>query len=359
MILAAALALCLQEPQEFKASADRLTEKLQFITTTIKEWREKKRVHAEALAEVEAYMGTFTKQGVDLQAKAKELEDLHRTFAEKKKEYDSTERDFESENALYKEQLKSFNSRLDDINRRWDANEQAIKQHNARQDQVTTDADREAYRQNAARLTQIQTGIRGESDRLENTDRPSLNQAREKVIRKEADFQKVQDVYFDLDSATRREDSAFRRSIVSMEGPAEALRSLLQEAGKKSTAAAFRVFATRSEAVAGTLAEAFGSGVDLPDTLFARTLVIRRARERATTRDYIVEKLRLGELIESLRALSPGSLAKPVAADQAFDTSALTAIAAKPCSLVKAAWKMKAPEAAAVKPQAAPALREP
>src|SRR5688572_22856570 len=111
MIFALVVTLFCQEPdaQSFRASADRLTERLQWITTTIRELRDKRRVHPEALSEVEAYLGTVNRTGTDLQAKAKQLEELKRSFDTKQKEYDDLEIAYQGERKLYDQQLERFN----------------------------------------------------------------------------------------------------------------------------------------------------------------------------------------------------------------------------------------------------------
>lgn len=361
MILAVTLTLLLQdtaELQNFRASADKLTERLQSITGTLKDLREKRRVHLEALAEVEAYLGTINRTGTDIQAKARQLEDLKRAFDAKQKEYDDREREYEGEKKLYDQQLERFNTIRKDLNARMDRTSQEIRDHNARENQVTADQV-EAYRKNAERLNAAKAANATENSRVEGVDRPALNAAWDKLERKNVEFRAVQDVYFDLDSEFRKEVRGFRSSIRSMEGPTEALYSLLQEAtGKRTASMAYRVFGRRMDAEAISLAAAFGSSVDLPDGPFAQVLIIRSAHDRAATRDYIVEKLRLGEIIETLRGLSTGSAEKPVAADRVFEYPSLAGQAAKPSALVKGAtWTTKPADPAKLKAQTAPGLR--
>jgi hypothetical protein len=353
VILAVALTLALQEPQDFRGAADRLAERIQWITSTIRDLREKKRVHAEALAEVEAYLGTVTRTGTDLQAKAKQLEEMQRQLAAKKKEHLALETEYESEQKLYKQQLDRFEASGRDIKQRWDALDAEIKAHNARQNDAQ---DAEAYRRNAERLNQNQASLKAESDRHENVNRPAVVAAYDKVERMRLNTRAVEGAKVDLDNELRWDSGDFRIAIDSMEGPAEGLHSLLMEAtGKRPATNSFRTFASRREAAAQPLAEAFGGGLDLPDHFLSEIYIIRAARDRGTTREYIVERLRLGELIEGIRALVPETSDKSVAADRAFD---LPSVASKPSSLVKgAAWKMPPPEPSTLQRQPPPGLR--
>ena len=359
MILAVAMTLMLQDPApEYGVQADRLSERLQWITTTLRELREKRRVHAEALAEVEAYLETITRRGSDLQAKGRQLDEMKRNLAVKTKEHAAIETEYENEQKLYNQQLERWRARQKELKERWDRLDADIKAHNARQNQVTQE-EAEAYRQNAERLNGIKAQLTTESNQSDNGDRAVVQSAYDKLERMRLNEDAVEGVKIDLSNDLRWDSNDFNRALKSMEGPAEALHSLLLEAtGQRTASTAFRVHATRREATAQSLADAFGGGLDLPDTMLAEVYIIRPGRDRGTTREYIVERLRLGELIEGIRALTPEMSDKAVAADRALENSALAAAAGKPCALVKgAAWTMKPPEASTVKPRRGPGLK--
>jgi len=299
--------------------AEKLGEQVKTITTIVADLRDKKLVQDDALAEVESFFQRITGEGGDLVEKARRLEERQRALEVKKREVEILEREYESAKKVYEATSRRVDASRAELERRIEANRREIDEHNAKKDHSRNSSETEAYNQNAARLNQEKAAV---SSLIDNFNNVILAGSREESARLQAkndQFEAVDKERYELEQSVSKELRLFRARLDSMKNPTEQLLTVLKEATRPGAGTAgTATYADAAAAAASPLAQAYGSAGGLAPELAAEVCVIRRARDRSTSRDYLVQKLRLGMLIRSLAGFGGAGAQAEIPSSRAF-----------------------------------------
>jgi hypothetical protein len=326
MLLTTILAGALLQTEGLVREAEALGEQVRTITTMIAEMRDKNLVHEEALAEVEAFMAQITGQGGNLAETARRIEEHERQLQAKKREVEILERDYETAKGLYDATDRRIASTRAEIDRRTEANRRAIDAHNALKDRYRSDAEREEYNRNAERLNREKDAISNMIDNFNNVLLPAARDESARLRQKDDRMIAVDKDRYNLETSLKKELRAFRERLESMKNPSEQLLAVLREATKPSAAAAgYATFGEAAAAAASPFPQAYGSAAGIAADIAGEIWVIRRARDRSTNRDYLVQKLRLGMLARTLAGYAAAPPQADLAASRAFSETRATA----------------------------------
>lgn len=168
--------------------------------------------------------------------------------------------------------------------------------------------------------------LRAKDDRLETVDKERHN----------------------LETGLKRDLRRFREQLDSMKSPSEQLLAVLRESNKPPGAAAgFATFGDAAAAAASPFAQAYGGEAGIAAEIAGAVWVLRRARNRATIREYLVEKLRLGMLARTLAGYAASGPQSDTPAARAFAESKVTPFPLVAKS-VSGSWTLPVPAAGPV-----------
>ncbi len=347
--------------QDFSAMAEKVQERVQAAAATVRELREKKLVHADALAEVDAYLAEIKRQESELRDKAKKLSEGQIAIAARKREFQTAKADMEAAEQEYKAAKSRLDAHREDMRRRREQNDREIADHNAKKGQAQTQDEVNRYNDNAARLNRVKDALSAEVNTFNNVELVNCNQLGDKWDQKSSTFNRVEEEYNDMVTAQERQEAAFKRVIDNLTGPIEELSGILQKATQPpGPPAPFRTFDRPHDATLQLFAETYGGKIDLHPDIASRLWVLASSRGVQTLREYLVEKLRFGQMIERFRAFQSGSIDRVAPADRAVEAgaAALSDHCKKPCALVKGTWTLTVPRPDRPRTVPAPNLRE-